>query len=131
MATSLETRVPYLDNEVVELVARMPSRLKWRRNSRKYILKKAYAEDLPPEILAREKQGFGIPLKAWLNREWNALMHDTLAESVLREDGWFQPATVARWIHEHETHKANHSHVLWSLMVFHLWRDRFLRPAES
>jgi asparagine synthase (glutamine-hydrolysing) len=129
MATSLETRVPYLDNEVVDLVARMPSRLKWRGRTRKYILKKAYAADLPRAILAREKQGFSIPLKAWLNREWNPLMRDTLSEGALRRDGWLNPATVGRWIREHEAQRANHSHILWSLMVFQLWRQRFLGPS--
>ena len=114
----------------MDLVAEMPSRIKWRGKSRKYILKKAYADDLPPAILRREKQGFSIPLKAWLNREWNPLMRDTLSETALRQGGWFNPATVARWIREHETNQANHSHILWSLMVFHLWRDRFMTSAS-
>jgi asparagine synthase (glutamine-hydrolysing) len=126
MATSLETRVPYLDNEVVSLVSRMPSQLKWRGLERKYVLKKAYRNELPPAILERKKEGFSIPLKNWLQVEWNPLMHDLLSENVLKQDGLFNPSTVNQWIHEHENNQANHSHILWSLMVFQLWKKRWL-----
>jgi asparagine synthase (glutamine-hydrolysing) len=129
MAASIENRVPFLDNEVVELVARMPSGLKWKGRTRKYILKRAYADALPPAILRREKQGFSIPLKSWLNEEWNGLLHDVLSESTLRREGLFEPATVQRWIKEHESGRANHSHILWALMVFQLWKRRWLDQA--
>jgi len=136
MAVSLETRVPYLDNEVVAFVGSMPSRLKWRGINRKYILKKAYGKDLPPTILSRKKEGFSIPLKNWLNKEWNPLMHDLLSHDNLKQDNLFNPNTVERWIKEHETNKANHSHILWTLMIFQLWKTKFLssvidsKPAE-
>jgi asparagine synthase (glutamine-hydrolysing) len=131
MAASIENRVPFLDNEVVDLAVRMPSRLKWRGGTRKYILKRAYADALPPAILGREKQGFSIPLKTWLNREWNGLLHDTLDADTLERDGLFQPRTVARWMAEHESGRANHSHILWALMVFQLWKRRWLSAAPA
>ena len=126
MAASLETRVPYLDNAMLDLVPRMPSALKWRGRERKHILKRAYADTLPPEIRRREKQGFSIPLKSWLRREWNPLMRDVLSERAVRDAGCFEPAVVTRWMTEHEQGRANHSHILWALMVFQLWRARFL-----
>ena len=129
MATSLEARVPYLDNEVVDLVARMPSDLKLRGKERKYILKKAYRSYLPPGILRREKQGFSIPIKSWLNKEWNGLMHDVLNQRDVSQGGIFNWDTVSQWMRDHETGKANHSHILWALMVFHLWKQRFLRST--
>jgi asparagine synthase (glutamine-hydrolysing) len=134
MATSLEARVPFLDNEVIDLALRMPSELKWpgrRPQDRKLVLKRAYADALPPAILGRGKQGFSIPLKTWLKNDWRPLMHDLLAEPALREDGVFEPATVARWMTEHESGRANHSHVLWALMVFQLWKRAFLRPPVA
>ena len=131
MAASIENRVPFLDNEVVDLAVQMPSRLKWRGRVRKYILKRAYTDALPAAILGREKQGFSIPLKTWLTREWNGLLHDTLSETTLRQDGLFEPATVGRWIAEHEAGRANHSHILWALMVFHLWKRRWLSAAPA
>ncbi len=126
MAASIETRVPYLDNEVLDLVARMPSAFKLRRGERKHVLKRAYADALPPAILQRGKRGFSIPLKTWLTGEWNDLMHDLLSGPALSEEGLFKPATVGRWMREHEGGRANHSHVLWALMVFRLWKRAFL-----
>jgi asparagine synthase (glutamine-hydrolysing) len=130
MATSLEARVPYLDNEVLEFVLKMPSRLKWRGKERKFILKKAYAHDLPAEILSRKKQGFSIPLKSWLNEEWNELMHDVLSEEEIKNGYLFNWKTISRWMKEHETGRANHSHILWSLMVFYMWKNTFLTARK-
>jgi asparagine synthase (glutamine-hydrolysing) len=131
MATSLETRVPYLDNEVIALVLSMPGRLKWRGFERKYILKKAYRQELPPAILTRKKEGFSIPLKSWLNNEWNTLMHDVLSETALKNDGLFNPKTIDKIIQEHETHQANHSHILWSLMIFKLWQRKYMSNGHA
>jgi asparagine synthase (glutamine-hydrolysing) len=125
MATSLEARVPYLDNEVVDLALSIPSRLKLRGGVRKWILKKAFAGSLPPAILRRGKEGFSMPMKNWLNGDWSPLMHELLCAENLARDGLFDSAHVQRLMREHETFSCNHSHVLWALMVFQLWRDRF------
>jgi asparagine synthase (glutamine-hydrolysing) len=125
MANSLETRVPYLDNEVLELALAIPSGLKLRRGVRKWILRKAFAECLPREILRRGKEGFSMPMKNWLNNEWNPLMHELLSAENLARDGWFDARYVALLMREHEARTHNHSHLLWALMVLQLWRDRF------
>lgn len=129
MATSLEARVPYLDNEVVDLALSIPSRLKLHRGMRKWILKKAFAGSLPPAILQRGKEGFSMPMKNWLNGDWNSLMHELLCRENLARDGLFDCAHLERMMREHETFARNHSHVLWALMVFQLWRDRFASGA--
>jgi asparagine synthase (glutamine-hydrolysing) len=125
MATSLEARVPYLDNEVVDLALAIPSRLKLRGGVRKWILKKAFEGRLPASILRRGKEGFSMPMKNWLNGAWNSLMHELLCRENLTRDGLFEPIHVETLMREHETRARNHSHVLWALMVFQLWRDRF------
>jgi asparagine synthase (glutamine-hydrolysing) len=125
MATSLEARVPYLDNEVVDLALSIPSRLKLRGGVRKWILKKAFAGRLPPAILRRGKEGFSMPMKNWLNGDWNPVMHELLCRENLTRDGLFDCAHVESMMREHEARTRNHSHVLWGLMVFQLWRDRF------
>ena len=134
MATSLEARVPYLDNEVVDLALSIPSRLKLRGGVRKWILKKAFAGRLPAAILRRGKEGFSMPMKNWLNGAWNPLMHELLCRENLTRDGLFDCTHVASMMREHEARTRNHSHVLWGLMVFQLWRDRFAsgfaRPRE-
>jgi asparagine synthase (glutamine-hydrolysing) len=125
MASSLEARVPYLDNEVLELALAIPSRLKLRRGIRKWILRQAFAGRLPPQILGRGKEGFSMPMKNWLNQEWNPLMHELLSASNLTRDGIFATGYVAQLMREHEARSHNHSHLLWGLMVLQLWRDRF------
>jgi asparagine synthase (glutamine-hydrolysing) len=129
MAVSLEARVPYLDNEVIDLALRIPASLKIRNGTRKHILRKAFAGRLPPRILARGKEGFSMPMKNWLNNEWNGLMHELLEDASFARHGLFEPAEVARLMREHEMRTENHSHLLWALMVFQLWSSRFLAPA--
>jgi asparagine synthase (glutamine-hydrolysing) len=125
MASSLEARVPYLDNEVLDLALAIPSAMKLHRGVRKWILREAFSQRLPREILRRGKEGFSMPMKNWLNNEWNPLMHELLCADNLARDGFFDARYVAVLMREHEARTHNHSHLLWALMVFQLWRDRF------
>jgi asparagine synthase (glutamine-hydrolysing) len=125
MASSLEARVPYLDNEVLDLALAIPSGLKLRRGVRKWILREAFAARLPREILCRGKEGFSMPMKNWLNGAWNPLMHELLSGENLARDGLFDARYIELLMREHEARTHNHSHLLWGLMVFQLWRDRF------
>jgi len=130
MATSLEARVPYLDNDVVDLALTIPSELKVRGGVRKWILKRAFAGSLPPAVLGRGKEGFSMPMKQWLTHEWNGLMHELLSPASLAAEGLFDARYVERLMREHESGAHNHSHLLWALMVFQLWRDRFKAGIE-
>jgi len=125
MATSLETRAPFLDADVMELAFSMPGRLKIKGGTRKYILKKALEGMVPPAILARPKEGFSIPMKTWLRRELTPLMERLLAPARIRAGGLLEAREVARLIGEHRAGRANHAHVLFSLMVFERWREEF------
>jgi asparagine synthase (glutamine-hydrolysing) len=129
MATSLEARVPYLDNEVIDLALSIPAHLKVRGGVRKWILKKAFEGRLPPQILSRGKEGFSMPMKNWLNGEWNPLMHELLSKSNLAWEGIFDARYIASLMRQHEAGTRNHSHTLWALMVYHLWRDHYARRA--
>ncbi len=79
MATSLETRAPFLDVDVMELAFSMPGDLKIRGGTRKYIVKQALRGVLPDRILDRSKEGFSIPMKQWLKHELKPLMERLLA----------------------------------------------------
>jgi asparagine synthase (glutamine-hydrolysing) len=127
MATSLEARVPYLDNDVIDLALSIPADLKVRGGVRKWILKEAFRSHLPQEILSRGKEGFSMPMKNWLNGAWNPLMHQLLSDSNLAEEGIFDARYIGQLMREHEAGAQNHSHTLWALMVYHLWRDRYAR----
>jgi asparagine synthase (glutamine-hydrolysing) len=126
MAASLEARVPYLDTEMVELAFRIPARLKIARGRSKRLLKRIAARRLPRECVYRPKQGFSIPIKNWLGGELRPLATELLSESRLRSQGIFSVAEVGRLWGEHVAGRANHSHVLWSLMVFQAWSERWL-----
>lgn len=126
MAVSLETRVPYLDKDLVELAFRVPSKFKLEGNETKAILKRVAARVVPQECVYRPKEGFSIPIKHWLNSEFKPLLEGYLNEKDLQQDGLFNWETVKRLKKEHHQGTANHSHILWALIVFHDWQKRWL-----
>jgi asparagine synthase (glutamine-hydrolysing) len=123
MATSLETRAPFLDTDLMELAFSMPGDLKVRGGERKYILKRALQGVLPDGILHRRKEGFSIPMKQWLRRDLQPLMRELLSPARLAARGLFEPAEVARMMDAHVAGQANYAHQLFSLMVFERWAD--------
>ncbi len=127
MAVSLEVRAPFLDPRVAQFAASIPIDFKLKGNKGKYILKKAVEPLLPASILKRPKKGFGIPIAEWLKGRLNPLLHDLLEPKRLSEQGLFDPKFVAKLISEHESGIASHHKQLWTLLVFQLWVDNFLR----
>ncbi len=125
MACSIEARVPLLDRDVVQLAFRMPSALKFDGSQTKILLKRVAARHVPRECVYRPKEGFSIPIKNWLKDEFRGLIENYLAPQRLRQEGIFDPAIVDRLWQEHLANRANHSHLLWSLLVFEQWRDRW------
>ncbi|MCC7125456.1 MAG: asparagine synthase (glutamine-hydrolyzing) [Acidobacteria bacterium] len=127
MATSLETRAPFLDRDVMELAFSMPAHLKIRDGERKWVLKRAMRGILPDAILTRKKEGFSIPMKNWLRRELAPLMQTLLAPDRLRARGLFNPDEVRRLMDDHIAGRENHAHTLFPLMVFERWAEEHLR----
>jgi asparagine synthase (glutamine-hydrolysing) len=126
MATSLETRAPFLDGDVMELAFSMPGHLKIRNGERKWILKQAMKDVLPASILNRRKEGFSIPMKNWLRRELQPLMRELLSRDRLARRGLFEPDVVTALMDEHTSGRQNHAHTLFPLMVFERWADAHL-----
>ena len=131
MATSLEVRVPYLDHELVEFAFRLPPRLKLNRLVGKWVLRRAFRGRLPAAILRRRKSGFSVPIGAWLRRELRPLAQDLLAGPRLQRQGIFHPESVGILLHEHVSQQADHARLLWALVMFQLWVDRFLGGGEA
>jgi asparagine synthase (glutamine-hydrolysing) len=127
MAVSLEAREPLLDHKLVEFAFRLPDDLKLHNGETKWILKKTMERLLPKENIWRSKEGFSIPIKHWLNTDLRDLLEDTLSETRLEKDGLFRPAYVRGMIDAHQAGRENYSHQLWALMVFHIWKDNYLR----
>jgi len=126
MAVSLETRVPLLDHKVIEFAFSLPGRLKLKGLTTKWLLKKTMERLLPHENIYRKKEGFSIPIKHWLRTDLKDLLCDTLTEARIREEGYFRYPAVKRMIDRHLAGKANYSHQLWALLVFAIWKDRYL-----
>jgi asparagine synthase (glutamine-hydrolysing) len=126
MAVSLESRVPLLDKELVELAFRIPDQHKVANGETKVLLKKIAAKYVPHECVYRPKEGFSIPIKNWLKTRLRPLMEELLNYKNIEQEGLFQSAAIEKMKQEHLAGSANHSHILWSLMVFQDWRRRWL-----
>lgn len=121
MLHSLEVRAPFLDKKVAEFAARLPIPYKLHGFRRKYLLKKAFAKLLPPEILKRNKRGFQIPVAQWLRGRMRPLMQDLLSRESLKAQGIFNASAVENMMKVHMDGKADMRKQLWTLIVFQLW----------
>jgi asparagine synthase (glutamine-hydrolysing) len=128
MATSLEVRVPMLDHVFVEWAAGLPKEWKFRKGTRKYILKKlAERLGIPSELLHRQKQGFQLPLVDWMRNELKQQFFQVLLEPRTLQRGYFRPAAVQSIVKEHLSGRRNHSGILWRMLVLELWHRNFLQ----
>jgi asparagine synthase (glutamine-hydrolysing) len=125
MAASIEARVPFLDNVVIDFMRQVPSELKLRGYTQKYLLKKALENVLPPKVIFRRKAGFGLPVRSWLRNELRQMVGDLLSERRVRERSLFQPAAVARMVAENGRTR-DYTLQLWSLLTLELWQQTFV-----
>ncbi|MCL4257258.1 MAG: asparagine synthase (glutamine-hydrolyzing) [Anaerolineales bacterium] len=122
MAHGLEGRSPFLDHVLVEWAARLPVRYKLRGRRGKYLLRKAFADKLPADVLAHGKQGFGIPVGAWLRGPLEAWLRELLLAPDAPLAGWFGRDALAQLIAEHQAGKQDHGKRLWALACLALWK---------
>jgi asparagine synthase (glutamine-hydrolysing) len=122
MAVSIEARVPLLDYRIVEFAMNLPPHMKLNGSRTKSILRDAVKHLVPDLVLEKPKQGFSIPMKHWLRTSLKPMMLDMLSKDSLQQYGYFDHEVVSKWIQEHIDERVNHSHRLWSLMVFEIWR---------
>ncbi len=128
MAVSLETRIPFLDPEVQELAARLPHHLRCRDGKGKWPLRALLARHLPRDLFERPKQGFAVPIAAWLRGPLADWAGDLLAEDRLRAEGWFDPALVSAFWQEHRRGIEDWSPILWAILMFQAWRENEPEP---
>jgi asparagine synthase (glutamine-hydrolysing) len=125
MANSLEVRVPFLDNRVVDFVRRVPAHYRVRRWTLKRLLKAALRGIVPDFVLDRSKRGFGGPMGAWLRTDLRPLVAQVLAKNRLRRDGILNGEVVASVLAAHDAGKEDHTEAILACLVFELWRERF------
>lgn len=126
MATSMEVRSPYLDVEFAEFANNLPSRMKLKGLTRKYILKKSLEPKLPKEILNRGKKGFGIPLAKWFKNELKQTLLDVFSHSRLKQEGLFNAETVQTLLNDHFSGEKDNRKQIWTLFMFEMWKERFV-----
>ncbi|MGQ0736663.1 MAG: asparagine synthase (glutamine-hydrolyzing) [Acidobacteriota bacterium] len=131
MANSLEGRSPFLDHQLAEFVARLPSAWKVRRWTSKYLLKKAVADLVPAENLHRPKQGFAVPIGAWFRGDLRDMLADHLLSSRFAERGLFAPASVKQLFDDHQQGRGDYAHHLWVLLMLELWFRAYIDAAPA
>jgi asparagine synthase (glutamine-hydrolysing) len=133
MAASIESRVPFLDDQLVARVARLPSRLKLRGWRTKAVLRRAVSGLLPPEILTRRKMGFPVPFGDWLRDGFRPLVDEFVLSGRALDRGWLRPEGVRTLVEEHRRGRAAHGERLWLLINLELWQRIFCdgeRPGD-
>ena len=132
MAHSLEARVPFLDPVVAELALALATKQKVRGFSKKRLLRRAVEPLLPREIIRGRKQGFSIPVAAWLRGDLEPFARDVLSPETIERQGCLRPEAVTRVLDEHVSGKEDLSRQIWGLLAFTLWFDRYARePATA
>jgi asparagine synthase (glutamine-hydrolysing) len=126
MAASIESRVPFLDHQLVEFAAALPPRLKLRGFTTKWILRQAVRSILPAEILSRPKMGFPVPFGMWMRGGWNDVARDILLDSRTRQRGIVDAPQVERLLAAHRAGAAEGSDAIWSLLNLELWYRTFI-----
>lgn len=125
MATSIEARVPFLDNEIIDLARSLPIGYRQNLRQRKRVLKEVALRYLPAEIVNRRKSGFGVPLASWFasSGPMAGLIREAVNSQGMSEV--LNLSTFFRYADEHATGAADHSDLLWPALNLYLWRREF------
>jgi len=125
MATSIESRVPFLDHKLVEFTSGLPERLKLRGWTTKYVLRESMKGLLPETILTRPKMGFPVPIGAWFRGAYRSIIDEYVLSDRALNRGIFAPEFVKDLVARHQTGGEDHAERLWALVNFEIWQRQF------
>ncbi|MCX5724490.1 MAG: asparagine synthase (glutamine-hydrolyzing) [Nitrospirae bacterium] len=121
MAAGVEVRVPFLDQDLVQLANGLSPTFKQRGAEGKWVLKKAMESYLPHEVIYRPKTGFGAPLRHWLRHELREWVGDILSADSLRRRGLFDPKAVADLVADDQAGRVDAAYTILGLVCTEIW----------
>lgn len=131
MAHALEVRAPLLDHKFIEFSATLPSTMKLREHTTKYLLRQSLRGHVPDGVLARKKQGFTMPLAAWLRGPLRSMVEDTVLSQRALQRGLFNGKALKDLWSAHLDRRCDNSHQLWQLFMLELWHQEYLDPVNG
>jgi asparagine synthase (glutamine-hydrolysing) len=131
MIHGLEVRPPMLDESLIDFAFSLPSSMKLRGRTTKFLLKQVATQLLPDRIVHRKKKGFAIPLARWLKGPLRCRLETVIHESPLWQTSLLNRATFQQWFAEHQAGQIDRSKPLWALLVLDHWHTRISDPAPA
>jgi len=125
MATSVESRVPFLDHKLVEFTSGLPQRLKLRGWTTKRVLRESMKGLLPEAILSRPKMGFPVPIGTWFRGAYRSVIEEYVLSDRALNRGIFSPDFVRQLVNRHQNGGENHDERLWALVNIEIWQRQF------
>ena len=126
MAQSLEVRIPFVDQRLVEIAGSIPLRRKIPWGTTKGLFREAMAPFLPREVINAPKRGLNLPIALWLREDLRNWMHSLLSDQTLRRRDYFRPEAVKTIIEEHEGGRRDHSLFIWALLILEIWHQLYV-----
>ena len=123
-AAGIDVITPYLSSAVTAFSVKLPPEFKMHGRNRKRILKAAFADILPPSLKHRRKRGFGVPVASWLRGHWKGGVEEALFDSLLVPGGFVVKEELRNIWEEHQSGRADHSYLIWSLLNLAWFIDR-------
>jgi asparagine synthase (glutamine-hydrolysing) len=125
MAHSIETRAPFLNRHLVRYALALPGSVRAAHGNPKYLLKRAVADLLPPDILSRPKMGFSTPVQEWFRHSFGTLLEEKVRSSELVSEGYLSQTAILGLLQAHRRGTASHHTKLWNLLCLLEWVERF------
>jgi asparagine synthase (glutamine-hydrolysing) len=125
MLSSVEARAPFLDRDVTRFALSLPSNLRVRRLTTKWVLKQAAESWLPKDVIYRRKRGLSVPIAGWINGALRPEVDRLLSAGRLKEQGLVNEGYVRRLLDEHRNGSANHAKPLWAVIMLQYWIDQW------
>tara|TARA_Y100000768_G_C23673468_1_gene538864 strand:- start:243 stop:686 length:444 start_codon:yes stop_codon:yes gene_type:complete len=125
MSASLETRLPFLDTEIIKFAWSLPLEYKQNKRGTKWILRKILKNYLPENFIDRPKMGFGVPISKWFRNDLKVELRDMLELDTLKKENILNYRNIEKKWNEHISGKRNWQDELWSVVIFNLWKNAF------